>query len=105
MQNDTHGLRIERCDSCRKYRSDDAAVTAAFKAAVRVLRQGWRRVEDDRVRHRWDLACQCQNVERRVYVESDYYAGAGGVPICEECGKDRVYVKTEVWLCPGHSPA
>ena len=35
MQNDTHGLRIERCDACRKYRSDAAAVTAAFKAAVK----------------------------------------------------------------------
>ncbi len=40
MQNDTHGLRIERCDTCRKYRSDDQAVTAAFGLAAKALRPG-----------------------------------------------------------------
>ena len=104
MQNDVHGLRIERCDACRRYRSDDAAVTAAFKAASRAMRPGWRRIADERVRHRWDLGCQCKNVERTVYVEPDSYAD-GGIPICEGCGEDRKYVRTEVWPCPGHSPA
>ena len=56
----------------------------------------WRRIGDARVRHRWDLECGCPIVERRVYVEPTSYADAGGVPICEECGQDRKYVRTEV---------
>ena len=95
MQNDTHGLRIERCDACRKYRSDDAAVTAAFRAACKAMRPGWRRIADRNVRHRWDLKCACGLVERSVYVPSTFYADSG-TPICEECGEDRKYVRTEV---------
>jgi hypothetical protein len=98
MQNDTHGLRIERCDACRKYRSDEAAVTAAFRAGVGAMRPGWRRVSNERVRHRWDLACGCRNVERTVYMLPDFCAGSG-TPICEECGEDRRYVSTEVRMC------
>jgi hypothetical protein len=112
MQNDTHGLRIERCDTCRKYRSDDAAVTAAFKMATTSVVRGWRRIADKDVRHRWDLDCDCHappdsdgaGAERSVYVEPWFYAKRG-TPICEQCGKDRRYVRTEVRACPGHSPA
>ena len=103
MENDAHGLRIERCDACRKYRSDAEAATAAFKAAARTMARRWRRIADDHVRHRWDLTCGCELVERSVYVDPDFYAG--GTPICEECGEDRKYVKTEVWPCPGRIPA
>ena len=94
MQNNTHGLRIERCDACRRYASDEAAVKAAFKAAVRSKTRRWRRVADERIRHRWELACACPGVPRTVYVEPDCYAG--GIPICEECGEDRRYLRTEV---------
>ena len=98
MQNDVHGLRIERCDTCRKYCSDDAAVTAAFNAATRTRERLWRRIKEQDVRHRWDLACKCRNVEPRVYVEPWFYAHSG-TPICQECGKDRTYVRAEVRPC------
>ena len=112
MQNDTYGLRIERCDTCRKFRSDEAAVTAAFRAARKTMAPGWLRIADERVRHRWDLDCDCNTppdsdgvgAERTVYVNPDFYANSG-TPICEECGADRKYVGTEVWPCPGHIPA
>jgi hypothetical protein len=32
--NDTHGLRIERCDDCFGFATDDAAVEAVFAAYV-----------------------------------------------------------------------
>jgi hypothetical protein len=58
--------------------------------------KSWRKIADSKVRHRWDLDCGCQLVERTVYVGPDYYAGSGGIPICEECGEDRKYVRTEI---------
>ena len=103
MRNDVHGLRIERCDTCRKFRSDDAAVTAAFKAAVGRSARRYKRLPDADIRQRWDLDCRCERVERSVYVEPAFYASSG-TPICEACGADRKYVRTEVRPC-GHSHA
>jgi hypothetical protein len=37
--NDTHGLRIERCDSCRLYPSDEAAVQVVAAHAVAFERE------------------------------------------------------------------
>jgi hypothetical protein len=95
MHSDTHGLRIERCDACRRYRTDDEAATAAFKAALKVKVGGWRRIADKRVRHRWELVCECTQVEQAVYVDPSFYAESG-TPVCEECGEDRRYARTEV---------
>ena len=69
MQNDTHGLRIERCDVCCRFKSNDAAVKAAFKAALGSRPKRRRHVVAKDVRQRWDLACGCKGVERSVYVE------------------------------------
>jgi hypothetical protein len=55
----------------------------------------WRRVPDARIRHRWDVDCGCELVERSVYVPPTFY-GDSGTPICEECGTDRKYVGTEI---------
>lgn len=57
------------------------------------MKRRWRNVPDEHVRHRWDLKCGCP-VERTVYVEPDYYQN--GIPICEECGQDRIYVETQM---------
>ena len=69
-------------------------MTSAFKAA-RSRTRGWRRIADKNVRHRWDLNCGCTLVERSVYVDPAFYAGSG-TPICEECGEDRKYVRTQI---------
>ena len=95
MDNDTHGLRIERCDACRRFKSDDSAVKAAFGAALGSRMKRRRHVVAKDVRQRWDLACGCKHVERSVYVEPTFYA-MSGTPICQECGQDRQYVRTEV---------
>ncbi|MEI7881360.1 MAG: hypothetical protein WCI95_10850 [bacterium] len=54
----------------------------------------WRVIPDEQVRHRWDRDCPCVGVEDSVYVEPDSYQN--GIPICEECGTDRKYVKTQI---------
>ncbi|MEI6166508.1 MAG: hypothetical protein WCS52_04880 [bacterium] len=60
----------------------------------------WLDIADAHIRHRWDLDCQClqhadpsMELKRIIYIEPDYYQN--GIPICEECGRDRKYVKTQ----------
>jgi hypothetical protein len=55
----------------------------------------WRKIPDPHIRHRWDLDCGCKQVERSVYVPPTFYEDSG-TPICEECGEDRKYVRTEI---------
>ena len=62
----------------------------------------WLDISDERVRHRWDLDCSCMEradpsveLERTIYVDPDNYANSG-IPICQECGHDRKYVKTQI---------
>ena len=55
----------------------------------------WLDITDDHVRHRWNRDCPCVEVEESVYVDPDSYEN-GGIPICEECGTDRKYVKTQI---------
>ena len=37
QDNDRHGLRIERCDACEKYDSDDVATQVVFDIASAAL--------------------------------------------------------------------
>jgi hypothetical protein len=53
----------------------------------------WRRIADERVRHRWNLECGCP-VDHTVWVGP--ISSTDEVPICEECGRDRIYVETQV---------
>ena len=62
----------------------------------------WRDIADTRIRHRWDLDCQCLQradpsveLERIIYCDPANYVNSG-IPICEECGRDRRYVKTQI---------
>ena len=66
------------------------------------MKPKWKRIVDDRVRHAWKLDCQCDRIseleiERVTYVTPDHYS-EGGVPICQECGLDRLYRGTQVQL-------
>ena len=63
---------------------------------------GWRDIADDHVRHRWDLCCQCHEhadpsmeLKQTIYVDPDNYANSG-IPICEACGRERKYIKTQI---------
>jgi hypothetical protein len=62
---------------------------------ARQRQPSWRKVPDTRIRHRWDLDCGCELVEKSVYVPPTFYGGSG-TPICEECGVDRTYSGTEI---------
>ena len=72
-------------------------------ATVRKSRPSrWRDIADENVRHRWDLDCQClgsadpgMELERTIHVGPDNFVN-GGIPICEACGRDRSYVKTQI---------
>ena len=55
----------------------------------------WRKIADSSIRHRWDRACDCKLTERSVYVDPAFYENSG-IPVCEQCGQDRIYVRTEV---------
>jgi len=55
----------------------------------------WRDIADDNVRHRWDRNCACVGVAEIMYVAPDNFVN-GGIPACEECGRERNYVKTQI---------
>lgn len=72
-----------------------------LKSDRKQSQSGWRNIADDRIRHRWDLDCQCLQradpsveLKRVIYVEPDFFQN--GIPVCEECGRDRKYVKTQM---------
>lgn len=55
----------------------------------------WHKVPDASIRHRWDMVCGCKGVKKSVYVSPTFYEDSG-FPMCEECGEDRKYVRTEM---------
>ena len=55
----------------------------------------WHTADDDAVRHVWKRTCTCPG-KRIEKVNPSFYADAGGIPICEACGYDLVYVRTDI---------
>lgn len=57
------------------------------------MRKQWKEVEDKNVRLIWKKSCKCDTKD--VAVPPTFF-GASGIPICQECGEDMEYVKTEI---------
>jgi len=58
----------------------------------------WVTIDDSMVRHVWKCegaADGCKQNDQEVTVSPAFYEDAG-TPICEECGWDLVYVRTEI---------
>ena len=59
----------------------------------------WKTISDESVRHVWKKVCTCNeegaDIPDCVEVNPDSYQNAG-IPICELCGEDFEYVRTEV---------
>jgi len=54
--------------------------------------ENWGLIQDNRVRHVWK--CDCKKA-KKITVDPSFYADAG-TPVCEECGEDLSYVRTEI---------
>ena len=74
------------------------------------MTKNWKVIQDKNVRHIWKLSCQCKTrsknqmpkpneafngLEKHISIAPTFYTNAG-TPICQECGEDRIYVRTEI---------
>lgn len=55
----------------------------------------WTKINDARVRHVWTQKCECKLEDPVCYIDPDFYEN-NGTPICEECGDDFKYVRTDI---------
>jgi len=55
----------------------------------------WRKVPDVHIRQRWVLNCQCKTEPKSIYAPP-VFCEESGIPICQDCGKDRKYAGTEM---------
>lgn len=58
---------------------------------------GWRKVEDEKVRHLWGcMNDACDEEEEAFAAPNDY--GESGIPMCVHCDEDMTYIGTEIDL-------
>jgi hypothetical protein len=82
-------------------RTPEELVQAAAKKVDPIRGTGWKKVEDEIVRHRWvhqDDSTQhkpCPKKNEAVYVSPDFYA-EGGTPVCPDCEEGLCYDGTEI---------
>jgi hypothetical protein len=59
------------------------------------MKKTWKKISDSKVRHVWKSVCNCPDAVEEVFIPPTFFQD-GGVPICQECGTDFEYVRTEI---------
>jgi hypothetical protein len=61
------------------------------------MKNEWTKIADNKVRHVWKKDCkvECFSLPIIIKISPTEYANSG-IPICQDCGNDFIYVRTEI---------